>query len=97
MEPSSKNTDDMLVSEKNVDPGDTPLYEVVYDHVYSYLNLLDIANTSGIYEVILQQVQKGVLLAALEKVDGNKSHASILLGINRGTLRKMIKNAGIEE
>ncbi len=49
----------------------------------------------GLYERIINEVEKIVINVTLKHVDGNQLQASKILGINRNTLRKKIlKYAG---
>ncbi len=46
---------------------------------------------SGLYKMVLEQVEKPLLSAVLQHSQGNQSRAAEVLGINRGTLRKKLK------
>ncbi|HLT38165.1 MAG TPA: sigma-54 dependent transcriptional regulator, partial [Enhygromyxa sp.] len=45
----------------------------------------------------LEAYEKGLLIAALEQVDGNRSEAARALGIGRATLHDKLKKYGLEE
>jgi two-component system nitrogen regulation response regulator GlnG len=49
-----------------------------------------------IYSMVLQRVEKPLITLVLKKTDGNQVRAASLLGINRNTLRKKIKELGIK-
>jgi two-component system nitrogen regulation response regulator GlnG len=49
-----------------------------------------------IYSMVLQRVEKPLVTLVLKKTDGNQVRAAHLLGINRNTLRKKIKELGIK-
>ncbi len=51
--------------------------------------------TSDIYSMVTQRVEKILLSLVLTKTSGNQVHASKLLGINRNTLKKKILKLGI--
>ncbi|MBZ4672886.1 MAG: two component, sigma54 specific, transcriptional regulator, Fis family [Deferribacteraceae bacterium] len=55
-----------------------------------------ISESFNSYEEYLKIVEKPLIKAALEKTLNNKSEASKILGINRNTLRKKIKDLNIE-
>jgi two-component system nitrogen regulation response regulator GlnG len=48
-----------------------------------------------LYEHVLALVERPLLQAALERAGGNQLKAAQLLGINRNTLRKRMKELGI--
>ena len=52
--------------------------------------------TGDIYSMVLQRVEKPLITLVLRKTEGNQVRAAHLLGINRNTLRKKIKELGIK-
>lgn len=50
----------------------------------------------GLYDRILEEVERPLLLATLAAVHGNQLRAARLLGINRNTLRKKLSDLGID-
>ncbi len=52
--------------------------------------------SSGLYDVVLQEVEKPLLRLALDECRGNQLRAAALLGLNRNTLRKKIRALGLE-
>jgi len=48
-----------------------------------------------LYELVMREVEEPLFRAVLDYADGNQSRAADILGINRGTLRKKLKNYGI--
>jgi two-component system nitrogen regulation response regulator GlnG len=52
-------------------------------------------NDGGAYEAAIAPLEKRLLMAALERTDGNKLKAAALLGINRNTLRKKLTEHGL--
>ncbi|MBC52319.1 MAG: DNA-binding transcriptional regulator Fis [Gammaproteobacteria bacterium] len=48
-----------------------------------------------LYELVLSEVEAPLLQAVLRQTDGNQSRASTMLGLNRGTLRKKLKQHGL--
>jgi len=55
-----------------------------------------ISDSNNSYEEYLKIVEKPLIVAALEKTLNNKSEAAKILGINRNTLRKKMKDLGLE-
>lgn len=50
----------------------------------------------GIYQMVLEQVEPGLLETVMHHAEGNQTRAAEMLGINRGTLRKKLKQYGLE-
>ena len=71
------------------------LSDSVRESLESYFETLDGHDTSNLYELFLQQVEKPLLEVVLDKTRGNISRASALLGMNRGTLRNRLKKYNI--
>lgn len=67
------------------------LRESVRESLETYFATLDGHDTTNLYELFMQQVEKPLLEVVMEKTNGNITHASSLLGINRGTLRNRLK------
>ena len=49
----------------------------------------------NLYDVVLCEVEAPLLQAVLKHTEGNQSKASTMLGLNRGTLRKKMKQYGL--
>ena len=47
-----------------------------------------------LYDLVLREVEEPLFRAVLDYAEGNQSRAADILGINRGTLRKKLKNYG---
>ena len=50
----------------------------------------------GLYDRILQHVERPLLMAALTATRGNQIRAAALLGLNRNTLRKKMRDLDIQ-
>ena len=50
----------------------------------------------GVYDMVINCVEKPLLESVLHRVQGNQTHAAQMLGINRNTLRKKMKAHGIK-
>jgi len=57
-----------------------------------YFNDLDGDEPTAIYEMVINTVEKPLLLYIMNKTEGNQSKAAKMLGLNRNTLRKKLNN-----
>jgi Fis family transcriptional regulator len=48
-----------------------------------------------LYNMVLREVEEPLLKAALDYAEGNQVRAAGILGINRGTLRKKLRQFGL--
>ena len=53
-------------------------------------------NPNGVYDMVIQSVEKPLLLYIMNLAEGNQSKASDILGLNRNTLRKKLKQHKID-
>lgn len=51
---------------------------------------------AGLYGLVLQEVERPLLSITLEECRGNQLKAAALLGLNRNTLRKKLRELGLE-
>jgi Fis family transcriptional regulator len=56
-----------------------------------YFDDLDGDEPNAIYEMVINTVEKPLLLYIMNKTEGNQSKAAKMLGLNRNTLRKKLK------
>ncbi len=61
-----------------------------------YFSALDGHGTNGLYQMVLGTVERPLLEVVLKHAGGNQTKAAEVLGINRGTLRKKLKQYGLE-
>jgi Fis family transcriptional regulator len=61
-----------------------------------YFRDLDGERARGVYDMVINCVEKPLLESVLHRVQGNQTHAAQMLGINRNTLRKKMKAHGIK-
>ncbi|MCU7801089.1 MAG: DNA-binding transcriptional regulator Fis [gamma proteobacterium symbiont of Lucinoma myriamae] len=85
----------------NSDKGDstssTILRDCVRSVLTSYINDLEGHSINDLYQLVLAEVETPLLETILEHTKGNQSKAAQILGINRGTLRKKLKQYSISE
>lgn len=75
-------------------PGPIPgshLHDAVTRAVRNYLDELDGQDTTGFYDLVLSQVEAPLLREVMRHTRNNQTRASQMLGLNRGTLRKKLK------
>ncbi len=65
------------------------LHECVARAVRRYLHDMD-GDASGLYELVLGEVEAPLLREVMDWAGGNQSRAAAALGINRATLRKKL-------
>ena len=61
-----------------------------------YFNDLDGDEPNAIYEMVVNTVEKPLLLYIMNKTEGNQSKAAKMLGLNRNTLRKKLKQYNLD-
>ncbi len=61
-----------------------------------YFKDLDGEKTCGIYNMVVNCVEKPLLEVVMYHAQGNQTRAAELLGINRNTLRKKLQEHGID-
>ena len=61
-----------------------------------YFTDLSGENPNGVYDMVIESVEKPLLLYIMNLAEGNQSKAADILGLNRNTLRKKLKQHKIE-
>jgi len=72
-----------------------PLRNCVEDAMETYFRQLEGHPTNDLYRMVLAELEEPLFRAVLKYTGGNQSKASEVLGINRGTLRKKLKQYGL--
>jgi Fis family transcriptional regulator len=72
-----------------------PIRRSVQSALELYLGDLNGHEVNDIYHVVMSEVEPAILDVVMTHVQGNQTHAAELLGINRGTLRKKLKQYGL--
>src|SRR5690606_39858206 len=73
-------------------PPQPPLRESVSRAVQHYLSQVDAEQISDLYDMVLAEVEIPLLEAVMQNTRSNQTRASQMLGLNRGTLRKKLKD-----
>jgi Fis family transcriptional regulator len=72
-----------------------PIRRSVQSAIELYLDDLTGYTVNDLYHVVLNEVEPALLDVVMNHVEGNQTQAAELLGINRGTLRKKLKQYGL--
>jgi Fis family transcriptional regulator len=64
---------------------------MVEQSINQYFENLGGHETIDLYDLVLKEVEFPLLIAVLKQTKNNQSKASKILGLNRGTLRKKLK------
>jgi len=76
-------------------PMDDALSKSLNETVQAYYSGVDVEQTTDVYDMVLAEVEEPLLLATLQFTRDNQSRAAIVLGLSRGTLRKLMKQYGV--
>ena len=79
---------------RNVDS--PPLAEAVRQALERYFEHLDGHAPGELYRMVIEEVERPMLECVMRHCGGNQTRAAEHLGINRGTLRKKLKQYGLE-
>lgn len=72
------------------------LSSTVERHLRAYFAAHDeVLPATGLYDRVLQEIERPLLAIVLDECDGNQLRAAELLGLNRNTLRKKIRALGL--
>ena len=69
----------------------TPLRDHVYETLRIYFHNLGGQAPSNLYDLVQHEVEPPLLQIVMQFTGGNQSKAAAILGINRGTLRKKLR------
>ena len=68
-----------------------PIRRGVQSALELYLRDMSGHDVNDLYHVVLSEVEPAILNVVMDHVEGNQTQAAEMLGINRGTLRKKLK------
>jgi Fis family transcriptional regulator len=71
------------------------LSQSVEQAMNNYFTQLDGQPASNVYEMVLNEIEAPLLKAVMAYTRDNQTKASEVLGLNRGTLRKKLKQYGL--
>lgn len=67
------------------------LKQCVNEALEAYLDQVDQEHISGLYNMVLAEVEAPMLAVVMKHAGSNQSKAASMLGLNRGTLRKKLR------
>lgn len=73
-----------------------PLRDHVANSIRRYLRDLDGCTTDELYNIALREFEIPLFAEVLNHCDGNQSKAAAMLGIHRATLRKKLREYGMD-
>jgi Fis family transcriptional regulator len=76
---------------------DLPLRSHTERALHAYLSSLDGDRPARLYDLVLREVEEPLFRTVLHYASGNQSRAADILGINRGTLRKKLRELGLAQ
>ena len=88
----SFNGRDLKVNGKGV-----PLRSQAEEALQCYFEALNGHKPAHLYDLVMREVEEPLFKVVMDHAQGNQSRAATILGINRGTLRKKLKEFGIGE
>ena len=80
-----------------VTAADMPLREHAEAALDAYFQRLNGHRPSGLYQLVLREVEEPLFRAVMQYTEGNQLRAAEILGINRGTLRRKLEDYGLVE
>ncbi len=83
------------VSSETYAPQDQSLRDCVERAVTNYFQHLDGQDVSDVYDMVLSEVEAPMLEVVMKYTRHNQTKAATVLGLNRGTLRKKLKQYGL--
>jgi two-component system, NtrC family, nitrogen regulation response regulator GlnG len=85
-----------LLEGKNYQRQDESLEALVAQKLENSLSRMNLHEMNNLYDMVLQQIERPLINIVLQKTRGNQIKTAEILGINRNTLRKKIKNLEID-
>ncbi len=73
-----------------------PLRDCVREALENYFGHLDGHPATDLYRMVMTEVEQPLLVTVMRHAGGNQTRAAEMLGMNRGTLRKKLKQYDIE-
>ncbi len=74
-----------------------PLRSHAEEALDAYFSSLNGHRPSRLYELVMREVELPLFKSVMDYAEGNQSRAAGILGINRGTLRKKLREYGLSD
>lgn len=75
--------------------GRSDIAECVKHSLERYFRDLDGEAPSGLYDMVLRQMERPMLEVVMREAAGNQTRAADMLGMNRNTLRRKLSDHGM--
>lgn len=92
---TSSELADLRDPDRPASQDERPLREAVEASLTRYFAHLDGSSVTDLYAMVMAEVEAPLLASVLEHTQGNQTRAAEMLGLNRGTLRKKLKQYGL--
>ncbi len=84
-----------LVDERLARP--RPLEDEIHHRLDAFFHRLKGHSAAGLYDAVMQQVERPLISSALARTGGVRSAAADALGIDRGTLARRMRALGLDD
>lgn len=74
-----------------------PLRSHAEEALNTYFSSLNGHRPGRLYALVLREVELPLFKSVMDYAEGNQSRAATILGINRGTLRKKLREYGLSD
>ena len=91
LHPAAENAVNTANDDTQLPPPVQSLRDSVTIAVRHYLDQLDGQMSTDVYQMVLAEIEAPLLKEIMAYTRNNQTRASIMLGLNRGTLRKKLK------
>jgi two-component system nitrogen regulation response regulator GlnG len=86
----------LAIGHAEPEEGMETLGDAVRRTIKAYMDQLGYAEATGLHKHLLEQVEPALLVLVMERCHGNQLKASEMLGLNRNTVRKLLKQYKVD-
>ena len=69
--------------------------ELIHHKVRQFLQIIEEYYPENLHQLFMEKMEKPLLAEVLKQTNGNKTHAAKILGINRNTIHRKMKQYNI--